>query len=83
MYHDKADPATVVLWFGGDEYEGIGEGYTFVGRTLRDGDGETVKSRLCRRSKVDVKFREHLPTLKAKMSGSARDPLDVYDGDSE
>ena len=34
----------MVLWFGGDEYEGLvfGEAYTIVDNVLRDPDGEVI-----------------------------------------
>ena len=49
VYQGKAD-GSIVLWFGGDEYEGIGKGYTLVTRgtthTLLDPDGDEIKWRV-------------------------------------
>ena len=36
---------SVVLWFGGDEYEGLDGSYTLIGGTLRDGDSDTIQHR--------------------------------------
>ena len=59
LYHHRID-GTVVLWFGGDEYEGIGAGYTYRGRILRDGDGETIPSRVQKRRGVVAELQAFL-----------------------
>ena len=37
--------SSVVVWYGGDCYEGIGENYQWVGNTVVDGDGVHIEAR--------------------------------------
>jgi len=51
IYRQKRDPERVVIFFGGSEYEGLTDKYTFDEedeqgkRVLRDGDGDEIKHR--------------------------------------
>ena len=42
ILRSHAVPQDVVIWYGGDEYEGLDGGYTFDGTPLRDPDGENI-----------------------------------------
>ena len=43
LYKLRSDPTRVCLFFGGEEYEGLDDHYSFVDGVLRDGDGDEVK----------------------------------------
>jgi len=51
IYRQKRDPERVVIFFGGTEYEGLSEKYSFEEeeeegtKVLRDGDGDEIKHR--------------------------------------
>ena len=42
LYRHKST-SDVVLWYGGQNYEGLTGGYTFDGAVLRDGDKQELR----------------------------------------
>ena len=78
LYHTKTDEEVVVLWYGGAEYEGIGQGYRSGDRGLVDidGDGEKIHSRLCPPKRVREEFRRF-------QAGGANGPEPLDDCESE
>ena len=43
LHQHKQHASTIVLDFGGDEYEGLEGDYSFVDKQLRDGDGSLIE----------------------------------------
>ena len=76
LYRSRDDRRVVVLWYGGDEYEGIGSRYTYRGKVLRDGDGDLLPSKAVKGKRgIDRELRQHMVV-------GDRDPLDSTGGSS-
>lgn len=43
MIYEHNTKSYIIMWFGGDAYEGLCGRYTFQDGVLKDGDGQSVK----------------------------------------